>query len=109
MQELDLNDQHGINQALVAEIVSLRAESLVLRKVCAMLIAETCRSAPDPLKRAEEMIALYESLQFDVIARTDLEQPGMQPMHQELESKEAEFFALARKWVKLVDLMQQAG
>lgn len=104
-----MNDQHGINQALVAEIASLRAESFVLKKVCAMLIAETCRSAPDPSKRAEEMIALYESLQFDVIAQTDLEQPGMQPMHQEQEKKEGELFVLARKWVNLIVLMQQAG
>lgn len=103
-----MTDQNGINQAFLAEIVSLRAESLVMRKVCAMLIAEVCRSASDPQQRAEEIIALYESLQFDVIAQSDLQQQGMQQMHKELDQKEEAVFELARKWVKLVALMRES-
>ncbi|KPF75841.1 hypothetical protein IP68_04695 [Blastomonas sp. AAP25] len=103
-----MKDQHAINQAFLAEIANLRAENLITRKICAMLIAEICRSATDPQLRAEEMIAMYESLQFDAIAQSDLQRLGMQQLHKELDQKEEELFALARKWVKLIAVMRQS-
>lgn len=86
------------NEAILGELIDLRVEVLGLRQMVAMLMHEISQNAKNPADKLEQIIARYESQNFDVVGEIS---PAKSIEHKILQLKDAReqgVFSMAREW-----------